>query len=435
MSDLQKLSTADLRAFCHQAHARYDAFRAQKLSLNLGRGKPGPEQLDVSNGLLTILGTSDVIASDGTDCRNYGGLRGLPEAQALFGQMLGVPTDRVIVAGNSSLELMHDTVQWASLRGVPGGTAPWSAANPAVFLCPVPGYDRHFTICEGFGIQMVTVPLTGHGPDMDAVERLVASDASIKGMWCVPKYSNPTGEVYARDTAERLATMPTAAPDFRIFWDNAYGVHHLTATHHDVPDILGLCEANGHPDRVFIFGSTSKMTFAGAGVAMMASSPANVKWWLQQMERRTIGADKLNQLRHVRYLRDEAGIRALMEKHAGILRPKFQEVQAVFERLLGGTGVATWTKPEGGYFISFDVLDGCARRVIELGKHAGITVVPPGATFPYGKDPNDRNIRIAPSFPSLDEVSKAAEGLALATLVAASEALLVARGEQVGVAV
>lgn len=434
MSELQTLSTADLRTFRTQAQERYDAFRAQKLTLNLGRGKPGPEQLDVSNGLLTILGTSDFLAADGTDCRNYGGLQGLPEARALLGEMIGAPADRVIVSGNSSLELMHDTVEWASLRGVPGGSAPWSAANPAVFLCPVPGYDRHFTICEGFGIKMVTVPLTGRGPDMDVVERLVASDPSIKGIWCVPKYSNPTGEVYSRETAERLAKMPTAAPDFRIFWDNAYGVHHLTATRHDIADILALCAAHGHPDRAFVFGSTSKMTFAGAGVAMVASSSANVKWLLQQMERRTIGADKLNQLRHVRYLRDAAGIRSLMEAHAAILRPKFQEVQGVFERLLGGTGVATWTKPEGGYFISFDVLDGCARRVIELGKQAGITVVPPGATFPYGKDPNDRNIRIAPSFPSLDEVSKAAQGLALATLLAASEALLARRGETVGAA-
>jgi aspartate/methionine/tyrosine aminotransferase len=433
MSDLQTLSTADLRAFRTKSHERFEAFRAQKLTLNLGRGKPGPEQLDVSNGLLTILGKSDVLAADGTDCRNYGGLQGLPEARTLFGEMLGAPADRVIVAGNSSLELMHDTVEWAALRGVPGGSAPWSSATPPVFLCPVPGYDRHFTICEGFGIKMVTVPLTGRGPDMDVVERLVASDASIKGIWCVPKYSNPTGEVYSRETAERLAKMPTAAPDFRIFWDNAYGVHHLTATHHDIADILALCETHGHVDRAFVFGSTSKMTFAGSGVAIVASSAANVKWLLQQMERRTIGADKLNQLRHVRSLRDAAGIRSLMAKHAAILRPKFQEVQGVFERLLGGAGVATWTKPEGGYFISFDVIDGCARRVIELGKQAGITVVPPGATFPYGKDPNDRNIRIAPSFPSLDEVSKAAEGLALATLLAASESLLAKRGETVGV--
>ena len=426
MSELRQLSTEDLRAQRDRARAHYDAFRALKLNLNLGRGKPSPEQLDFSNGLLTILGAGEYIAEDGTDCRNYGGLQGLPEARALFGRMVGAPPDRVIVAGNSSLELMHDTVEWASLRGVPGSGAPWSKGR-AAFLCPVPGYDRHFVICEGFGIEMIPVRLTGHGPDMDMVERLVASDPDIKGIWCVPKYSNPTGEIYSADVAERLARMKTAAPDFRIFWDNAYAVHHLTPRHHDVADILALCEQHGHADRAFVFASTSKVTFAGAGVAIFASSPANVKWQLQQMERRTIGADKLNQLRHVRYLKDEAGIRALMEKHAGSLAPKFTVVLDTFERLLGGTGAATWTTPEGGYFVSLDVPDGCARRVIELAAQGGITVVPAGSTFPYRKDPNDRNIRVAPSFPGLDEVAKAAEGLALATLLAASDALLAAR--------
>ena len=308
---------------------------------------------------------------------------------------------------------------------------PWAQEPRIAFLCPVPGYDRHFTICNDFGIEMIQVPLTDHGPDMAVVESLVASDARIKGMWCVPKYSNPTGEVYSDAVSERLAKMKTAAPDFRIMWDNAYGVHHISDRRHAIADIMALCEKHGNPDRAFVFASTSKMTYAGAGVAMIASSPANVKWLLQQMERRTIGADKLNQLRHVRFLKNEAGIEALMAKHASSLRPKFDEVQSIFERLLGGKGVATWTKPDGGYFISFDVMDGCAKRVIQLGKEAGITVVPPGATFPYGKDPNDRNIRVAPSFPSLDEVTKAAEGLALATLVAASEALLAKRAESV----
>lgn len=435
MADLRNLPTAELRAYRDGVQARFDAFRAQKLSLNLGRGKPAPEQLDLSNGMLSILDSNDFLAADGTDCRNYGGLQGLLEARTLFATMLETTADRVIVAGNSSLELMHDTVQWASLRGVPGGTAPWSAANPAAFLCPVPGYDRHFTICDGFGIKMIPVPLTGSGPDMAVVERLVATDAAVKGIWCVPKYSNPTGEVYSAEVAERLARMKTAAPDFRIFWDNAYGVHHLTARHHAVPDILTLCDQHGNPDRAFVFASTSKMTFAGAGVAIFAGSPANVKWQLQQMERRTIGADKLNQLRHVRFFKDQAGIRSHMEGHAKSLRPKFSAVCDTFDAMLAGTGVASWTTPEGGYFISFDVLDGCARRVIELGKAAGITVVPAGSTFPNGKDPNDRNIRIAPSFPSLDEVRKAAEGLALATLVAASDAILARRGETVGASV
>ena len=429
MPDLQTLTTADLRQYRARAHERYDAFRARGLSLNLGRGKPSPEQLDLSNSLLGVLAPGDVFAADGSDCRNYGGLQGLPEARALFGQMLGVPSERLIVAGNSSLELMHDTVEWACLRGVPGGAAPWSASKPPAFLCPVPGYDRHFTICEGFGISMIPVPLTGQGPDMDVVESLVASDPAIKGIWCVPKYSNPTGEVYSMEVTERLAKMRAAAPDFRIFWDNAYAVHHLTSRHHDIADIFGLSERHGHADRVLMYASTSKMTFAGAGVAMVASSPSNVKWLLLQMERRTIGSDKLNQLRHVRFLENVEGISSLMDAHAACLRPKFLAVGETLDRLLGGSGVAAWTHPEGGYFVSFDVLDGCAHRVVELAKAAGITVVPAGSTFPHGKDPRDRNIRIAPSFPSLGEVTQAAEGLALSTLVAASEAILAQRGD------
>jgi DNA-binding transcriptional MocR family regulator len=432
MTDIRSLSISDLRDYHSQIAAQYDAFRAHKRNLNLGRGKPAPEQLDFSNRLLGILGDGDFTASDGTDCRNYGGLTGLPEARALFAPMLGAPADRVIVAGNSSLEMMHDTIAWATYRGVPGGHGPW-AAGPATFLCPAPGYDRHFAITEAFGIKMIPVALTGHGPDMDEVERLVAADTSIKGMWCVPKYSNPTGESYSDAVVERLACMATAAPDFRLVWDNAYGVHHLTKNHHRIANILELCERHGHADRAFVFGSTSKMTFAGGGVAMFASSAANVKWLLSHMEKRTIGADKVNQLRHVRLLKDEAGIAALMEQHASSLLPKFCKVCAVFQELLGGTGVATWSDPDGGYFISLDVLDGCARRVIALAKDAGITVVPPGSTYPYGKDPHDRNIRVAPSFPGLDEVAMAAEGLALATLLAASEALLAAKGESAAV--
>lgn len=430
---MRDLSTDELRAQHAQISARYGAFKAQKRSLNLGRGKPAPDQLDLSNRLLNILGDGDFTGADGTDCRNYGGLNGLPEARALFAPMLGTTADRVIVAGNSSLELMHDTVAWASYRGVPGGSAPW-ANTGATFLCPTPGYDRHFAITDAFGVKMISIPLTGRGPDMAEVERLVAADASIKGMWCVPKYSNPTGESYADEVVERLASMPTAAPDFRLFWDNAYGVHHLTSNHHRLANIFERCEAYGHADRAFVFGSTSKMTFAGGGVALFASSAANVKWLLSHMEKRTIGADKVNQLRHVRLLRNEAGIAALMEQHAAILRPKFRKVCDVFGELLGGTGVASWTDPDGGYFISLDVMDGCASRVIALAKDAGITVVPPGSTYPYGKDPHDRNIRVAPSFPGLEEVGLAAEGLALATLLAASESLLASRGDAVGAA-
>jgi DNA-binding transcriptional MocR family regulator len=431
MAELQTLSTADLRGVRDQVTARYQGLCAQGLNLNLGRGKPSPEQLDLSSDLLTVIGPHDVVAADGTDCRNYGGLQGLPEARALFAAVLGTSADRVIVAGNSSLELMHDTVEWAMLRGVPGSQTPWSAASQATFLCPVPGYDRHFTICAGFGIRMVPVPLTGQGPDMDVVERMVSADPTIKGIWCVPKYSNPTGEVYAPAVVERLAKMPAAAADFRLFWDNAYCEHHLTTERPALADVLTLCQQHGYPDRAFVFASTSKMTFAGAGVAVFAGSPANTKWMLGQMERRTIGADKLNQLRHVRFLKDRAGLDALMARHAAILAPKFEAVDRMFTDLLRGTGIAIWTRPRGGYFVSLDVLGGSARRVIALAKAAGITVVPAGSTFPNGHDPDDRNIRVAPSFPSLSEVSKAAEGLGVATLMAATEALLAGRGEAV----
>jgi len=427
MPDIRKLETADLRDYCERARTQYAAFRALGLNLNLGRGKPSNEQLDLSKRLLDLPGETDYLAADGSDCRNYGGLQGLPEARALFIELVGAPIDRIVAAGSSSLALMHDAIAWALLHGVPGGSGPWSA-GPVTFVCPVPGYDRHFTICDGFGIRMVPVRLTGHGPDMEEVERLVASDPTIKGMWCMPKYSNPTGDIYSEQTVDRLAAMRAAAPDFRLFWDNAYGAHHLTPTRHAIANMLDACVRHGHPDRAIVFASTSKMTFASAGLAVLASSAANVKWWLQHLERRTIGPDKLNQLRHVRLLRDAAGIDRHMEAHARILAPKFQEVQNTFAALLGGTGAATWTEPSGGYFVSLDVLDGCARRVIDLAKAAGIAVVPAGSTFPRGHDPDDRNIRIAPSYPVLEEVGQAAKGLALSVLLATSEALLAQRG-------
>jgi DNA-binding transcriptional MocR family regulator len=428
-STIHDLSAADLRGFHQQARERYDAFKALGLSLNLSRGKPSNEQLELAKALLTLPGERDYTAADGSDCRNYGGLMGLVEARALFLDLTGAPVERIVAADNSSLALMHDAMLWALVHGVPGGSAPWSARAPVTFLCPVPGYDRHFTICEGLGVRMVPVSLTGQGPDMDQVEQLVASDPTVVGMWCMPKYSNPSGDIYAPEVVERLAAMRTAAVDFRLFWDNAYGVHHLTPTHHAIANVLEACERHGHPDRAFVFASTSKMTYAGAGVAVFASSAANVTWWLQHLERRTIGPDKLNQLRHARLLRDEAGIAAHMTAHARILAPKFQAVTRTFTSMLGGMGVATWTEPEGGYFVSLDVLDGCARRVVELARAAGIAVVPAGSTFPYGKDPRDRNIRIAPSFPSLDEVSQAATGLAVSVLLAASEAVIAGRDE------
>jgi len=428
MQPLDTLMTDDLRAFRRQAGDRHAAFRARGLKLDSTRGKPSAEQLDLSNALLSLPGPDGFRAADGGDCRNYlGDVRGLPEARALFAPMLGAPAEQVLVGGNSSLTLMHDVIAFALLHGVPDGDKPWAAQAPVTILCPVPGYDRHFAICEGFGIRMVPVPLTGHGPDMDVVERLAAGDPSVKGIWCVPKYSNPTAETYSPETVERLAAMRTAAPDFRLFWDNAYAVHHLTDRPHQLANILEACARHGHGNRPLIFGSTSKITFAGAGLALFASSAANMDWARQHLSRQSIGPDKLNQLRHVRLLRDEAGIAELMDRHRRIIAPKFQRVQAVFAEHLGGTGIARWTEPEGGYFISLDVRRGTARRTVVLAQEAGVAMVPAGATFPYGRDPDDRNIRIAPTFPSLADVGLAAEGVALSALVAASEAILAER--------
>jgi DNA-binding transcriptional MocR family regulator len=430
VTDWRTGTTDDVRAAYDRARGEYSALRARGLKLNLGRGKPSEEQLDLSNALLSLPGDGDYRAADGTDCRNYGGVQGLPEIRAIFAPMLGAPVEQVIAAGNASLTLMHDAMAFALRHGVAGGR-PWAEQGPVTFLCPVPGYDRHFTICDGHGVRMLTVPLTGHGPDMDAVESIAGGDASVKGMWCVPKYSNPTGEVYADEVVERLARMKTAAPDFRLFWDNAYGVHHLTPQGREIANILALAERHGNADRPFVFASTSKITFAGSGVAFFASSAANVKWMLGHLERATIGPDKINQLRHARLLKDANGLAAHMQKHARSLAPKFQAVDRVFTARLGGAGIAAWTRPEGGYFVSLDVMKGCATRTIALAKDAGIVVVPAGSTFPYGSDPEDRNIRIAPSYPTLEEVELAAEGLALSVLVAAGEAVLAQRGEAV----
>lgn len=429
MSELGSLRTDDLVACHRQVQERYTAFRQRGLRLDLTRGKPSPEQLDLSNALLELPGRVDHVSAEGGDCRNYyGDLRGLPEARALFSGMLGAPVERCLVGGNSSLALMHDAIVYALLSGVPNGRAAWSAAGPVTFLCPSPGYDRHFAICEAYGIRIVPVALTGNGPDMDEVERLVADDPAIKGMWCVPKYSNPTGEIYSGETVERLAAMRTAATDFRLFWDNAYAVHHLTDKRHEIANILDACARHGHADRALVFGSTSKMTFAGAGLALFASSAENLSWFTRHMGRRTIGTDKLNQLRHVRMLRDAQGIARLMERHRQILVPKFDAVGETFTELLGGTGVASWTKPEGGYFISLNVAEGCAKRVVELGRAAGVALVSAGQTFPNGHDPSDSNIRIAPSYAPVSEVKDATEGVALSVLLAAAEKLLTQRG-------
>jgi len=417
MTDTTQLPTSTLQ----QLRADYEAFKAQGLKLDLTRGKPSPAQLDLSNELLGLPGPADHAAQDGTDCRNYGGLQGLPEARRLFAGLMGAPADQVVVGNSSSLALMHDCVVYALLKGTGDGPAPWGKQGEIAFLCPVPGYDRHFTICKDYGIRMIPVRLGPDGPDMDEVERLVAADASIKGMWCVPKYSNPTGSVYSDAVVLRLSAMKTAAPDFRLFWDNAYGVHHLGAERVEIANILELCASHGHANRPFVFGSTSKITLAGSGLALFAGSKENVSWLLARMTPRTIGPDKINQLRHVRFLKNAEGISRLMERHRALIAPKFEKVLKIFDERLGHTPGVTWTRPKGGYFISLEVPSGCAKRVVALAKEAGIALTPAGATHPLGNDPDDRTIRIAPTFPDLSEVAQAAEGTALCVLLAAAE--------------
>src|SRR6266436_4213086 len=397
--ELVRLSTDALREFRDRERARYEAIKAHATPFNLARGKPATEQVALANQLLTAVATPEQCwTEDGNDCRNYyGSPQGLIEARRLF----------------------------APMTGARDGAAPWRD-QPIRFLCPSPGYDRHFQICEQYGIEMIAVPLTGAGPDMDEVERL-AADPAVKGMWCVPKYSNPTGETYSSETVARLARMG-AADDFRLFWDNAYAVHDLTGASDRLDNVLDACAAAGNPDRALVFGSTSKITFAQAGLGMLATSAANMRWFVSRHSTRTIGPDKLNQMRHVLVLRDAAGIAAHMEQQRRLLAPKFAAVQEVFNSRLGGTGVAAWTQPRGGYFVSLDVLDACARRVVALAKAAGIEMVPAGRTFPNGRDPRDRNIRIAPSFPPADEVRAAVDALATCVLVATSERLLADRG-------
>lgn len=416
LSELSGEALADLRA---NLRREYETLKGRGLKLDMTRGKPAPEQLDLAADMLALPGNRDTTAQDGTDARNYGNLQGLPETRALFAPMLGAPPEQVVVANNSSLALMHDVIVYAMLKGVPGGHGPWS--NETVeFLCPVPGYDRHFAICETYGIRMIPIDMTGQGPDLYEVERAVA-DPAVKGIWCVPKYSNPSGESYSDETVKRLAAMKTGTPDFRIFWDNAYAVHHLSEARPQLLNILDACAEAGNPDRAIVFASTSKVTIAGAGLALLASSPANVTWYLAQAGKRSIGPDKLNQLRHVRFLRDEAGIGAHMDKHRALIGPKFEAVARAFSERLSEHGVARWSRPEGGYFVSLDVADGTASTVVKLAGEAGIALTPAGATHPYGRDPHDRTLRIAPTYPKLAEVKAAAEAVALCTLLAACE--------------
>lgn len=418
----ESLSKDELVKTVGQITSRYDAFKQKGLKLDMTRGKPSGEQLDLANGLMTVLSPSDYKSSDGVDARNYGGLDGIPEMKAIFAELFETSPAQVIVGGNSSLTMMHDAVVRALLHGVPGGAGAWSKEK-VKFLCPAPGYDRHFAICQHFGIEMVSVELNDAGPDMDAVEKLVATDPSIKGMWCVPKYANPTGSTYSDEVVRRLAGMKTAAPDFRLFWDNAYALHDLFPEGDKLLDVIAASAKAGNPNRPIVFASTSKISYAGAGVAALASSADNIADVKKHLGIQSIGPDKVNQLRHVRFFKDFAGVKAHMQKHADLLRPKFEAVGRIFEQELGKSGIATWTKPRGGYFVSLDTLDGCASEVVRLADEAGVKLTGAGATFPYGKDPKNKNIRIAPSLPPLAQVETAMEVVAVCVLLASAKKL------------
>jgi DNA-binding transcriptional MocR family regulator len=414
----------------HELQTRsYADLQAKKLTLDLTRGKPSPAQLDLSNDLLSLPGSGKDSFRDGegTDTRNYGGLHGLPELRAIFGELLGIPVPSLIAGNNASLEFMHDVVVYSLLHGGVDSQRPWIQEPGVKFLCPAPGYDRHFAITESLGIEMIPVAMREDGPDVDLIEELVALDPSVKGMWCVPMYSNPTGATYSWENVRRLVQMKTAAADFRLFWDNAYAVHTLTHDFAPQVDVLGLAAAAGNPHRPLVFASTSKITFAGAGVSFFGGSLGNIAWYLQHSGKKSIGPDKVNQLRHLRFFGDADGVRLQMQRHQQLLAPKFALVAEILEDRLGESKIASWTDPKGGYFVSLDVWPGTARRTIALAKDAGIAVTEAGAAFPYRKDPDDKNIRIAPSFPSEPELREAIDGLSTCALLAATESLL-ARG-------
>lgn len=423
MSALSDLSHEELLAAKARLQAQYDGFKAMKLSLDMSRGKPGADQLSLSNGLLDCLGPDDYAALSGLDCRNYGGLDGLPEMKKIFAELLDVKPEEVIVGGNSSLTMMFDNVASNMTHGVRDGE-PWVKQGTVKFLCPSPGYDRHFAICEYFHIQMIPVEMTPEGPDMDAVEKLVSTDPMIKGIWCVPRYSNPEGITYSDETVRRLAALKPASMDFRLYWDDAYCIHNFEDERDQIPNILRECEKNGNENMPLIFSSFSKVSFPGAAVSMIATSKSNCDYIRTRLSVQTIGPDKLNQLRHVRFFKDSDGVMRQMKKHADILKPKFHAVLDKLDSALGGKEIASWNKPSGGYFISFNALDGCANRIVALCKEAGVLMTPAGATYPYGKDPRDRNIRIAPTYPSVSELKSAIEVFCVAVELASVEKLL-----------
>lgn len=418
---LSDLPTDELARLESQLAAEYESLAGENLALDLTRGKPSPEQLDLSERLLSLPGEGDHTAGS-TDVRNYGGGAGLPELRAIFAELLGVETDRVIAQDNASLSIMYDLLVFSMLFGTPDSGRPWKDEPQLRWLCPVPGYDRHFGITETLGIEMVPVPLGPAGPDMDEVERLVAEDPSIKGIWCVPIFSNPTGAVYDDHTVSRLARMATAAPDFRVIWDNAYVVHTLTTDFPKVPDVDTLAAEAGHPNRFLQVCSTSKITFAGAGVSFLSASAANLDWYLGHASIRTIGPNKVNQLAHARFFGDAEGVRAHMLRHRQSVAPKFEAADAALTRRLGEYGIARWTMPEGGYFIDLEVVDGTATETVRLAKGLGVALTPAGSAYPYGNDPDDRHIRLAPTLPPLAEVETAMDVVGLCVLLAACRA-------------
>jgi aspartate/methionine/tyrosine aminotransferase len=428
MKAYKEMTKEELRAELEQLNKQFDDIKALGLKLDMSRGKPSKAQLDLSNEMMDVLNSDSYFLDEtGTDCRNYGILGGIPEAKRLMGEMSEVPADHMIIFGNSSLNIMFDQVTRAYMFGVCGST-PWCKLDGTVkWLCPTPGYDRHFGVTEHMGFELISIPMTEDGPDMDLVEKYVSSDPMVKGIWCVPKYSNPQGYSYSDETVRRFANLKPAAEDFRIYWDNAYSIHHLyedPAKQDVILEILSECEKAGNPDMVYKFISTSKVTFPGSGLAALAASKKNLQEVASHMALQTIGHDKMNQLRHVRFFGNLANMNMHMMRHAEILRPKFEMVEDTFERELGGLGIGTWTKPNGGYFISFDTMEGCAKEVVAKCAEAGVKMTPAGASFPYGKDPEDKNIRVAPSFPPLDELKKAAEVLVLSVKLISAQHLL-----------